>query len=538
MRRLLRLLIASFLVGSLALAAAWAGTSLVPVGTDEAISSSSSSGSAELTDTGALLGTDSQTLEIGEGVELGADELLVGAAKVSIEPAPDASKGETWVKDKAACLPASADGVDPQAALTHVADWRSPWIENSNCIYMGGFGIGPSQPILEWDQEYGLWSRSAAFSRDGKTLVLTILDGEGYFGDYNKMCPAEKECGAFALSQQLGQELNIAPESFVFASTHAHSAMDFIGGWGGVPEWYMRQVAEAMRESVRRAVNGMQPATLEAGDVLARQNNGERRDTYYSAEDPTLNWMRAAGRDGATIATVGTFAAHATSFGSSATKAHADWPGVFDKTVEDRFGGIGLIFEAGLGNMSGRGGAMMGASLASLLPQVGDGIPVTNPKVSVKQAFWDQPVTNLPLGSLGVGGFFDRPFNQSPASLEVGKSERKPCRSASPLSAHVATTAAMIGQVIITAAPGEIFSNFSNTLEERSPITALAIGQANDALGYMPQSFETDYVAREGPGFVGEDVFEYEDAYSIDHCFGDMALQTQLNLIDQIKAGQ
>ncbi len=90
---------------------------------------------------------------------------------------------------------------------------------------------------------------------------------------------------------------------------------------------------------------------------------------------------------------------------------------------------------------------------------------------------------------------------------------------------------------MISAAPGEIFSNFSNTLEERSSITAPAIGQANDALGYMPQNFETDYAAREGPGFVGGGVFEYEDAYSIDHCFGDMALLTQLRLLDEINKG-
>jgi hypothetical protein len=536
MPRPIRVLSSALVVGALSIAVAWAGAGLVPISTEDPVAPSTAVGGGHVQapiDSDALQGETA--LAVGQGQQLGADELLVGAAKVSIEPAPDASKGEVWVRDKEACTPLTSG--DPEGTATHVADWRNPWIENSNCIYMGGFGVGPSQPVIQWDQEFGLWSRSVAFSRDGKALVLTILDGEGYFSDYNKMCPAEKECGSFALSQQLGQELGFSPESFVFASTHAHSAMDFIGGWGGVPEWYMRQVAEAMRESVRRAVSSMEPATLEAGDTLARQHNSERRDTYYSAEDPTMNWMRAIGRDQKVIATVGAFAAHPTSFGGSATKAHADWPGVFDKAVEDRFGGTGLMFETGLGNMATRGGAMMGASLANVLPKVGDGIPVTNPKVSVKQAFWDQPVTNVPLGSLGVGGFFDRPFNQAPASVEAGKSSNKPCRSASPVSVHVGVTAAMIGQVVVTAAPGEIFSNFSNTVEERSPITALAIGQANDALGYMPQSFETDYVAREGPGFVGEDVFEYEDAYSIDHCFGDMALQTQLSLLDQIKAG-
>jgi hypothetical protein len=300
----------------------------------------------------------------------------------------------------------------------------------------------------------------------------------------------------------------------------------------------MRQVAEAMRQSVRDAVANLQPATLQAGDTIARQFNGERRDTYWSAEDPTLNWVRAIARDGSTIATAGTFAAHATSFGSSWSIANADWPGQFDKAVETRFGGIGLVFEAGLGNMSASGNnrGSMGASLAAVLPA--SGTLVTNPVVSVKQERWDQPVTNIPLGSLGGAGLFDRPFS-GPASVSAGKSTGKPCVSASPVSAHVAATAARIGGVYVTAAPGEIFSNASNTIEERGGITALAIGQANDALGYMPQSFEFDAPTQQGPGFVqpevnGGDFFEYEEAYSIDRCFGDMTLATQIKLLRQL----
>lgn len=504
------------LTGALLVGSVWAGIGLTPVG-------------VQTPETGGLthkLPTVSQA-DTGHGVTLGDDEALVGAAKVSIYPAPDAEKGEVWVKDVDTCLPLTT--ADSEGIMTHAADWSRPWVENTNCIYAGGFGLGPSEPLIEFDQEYGLWIRSAAFSRGGQTLVTTIIDGEGYFGAYNSMCGAVK-CGIFDIQAELGAELGLAPESFIFASTHAHSAPDFIGGWGGVPKWYMDQVATALRESVRQAVANMEPATIEAGDTVARGNNGERRDTYRSAEDPTVNWLRALDRDRNTIATVGTFAAHATSFGSDATTAHADWPGVFDKTVEDRFGGTGLMFEAGLGNMSSRGGHMMGQSLGNLLPPVGTGALVQAPNVRVKQAFWDQPVTNFPLGSLGAAGFFDRPFG-GPAVVEAAKSSVKPCRSASGTSANVAVSAAKIGDVIVTAAPGEIFANFSNTLEERSSITTLAIGQANDALGYMPQSFETDYAAREGLGFAGLGFFEYEDAYSIDHCFGDKALETQLALL-------
>lgn len=520
LKNLARLGVAGLVTGATLVGTVWAGVGLAPVSIPSDI-------------TNIAGGSSISSAIVGDGFTLGADEALVGASKVNIAPQPNALEGDIWEKDRAKCLPAGTGGINPSEALTHAADWRSTWIENTNCIYAGGFGVGPSQPLTSFDETYGLWSRSVAFQKGGQTLVLTILDAEGYFGRYSRLC-GDTPCGAFDLQIELGAALGLDPASFVFASTHAHSGPDLIGGWGAVPQWYMDQVANAMRQSVREAVANMKPATIEAGDTLARENNGERRDHYRSAEDPSVNWLRAIDRSGGVIATTGTFAAHATSFGSSTTTAHADWPGVFDKAVETKFGGIGLMFEAGLGNMSasGNGSGSMGARLANVIPPVGTGILVKSPNVRVKQQFWDQPVTNGPLGTLAAGGFFDKPFG-GPATVTAGKSSVKPCRSASAVSALVSVTAAKIGGVIVTAAPGEIFANYSNTIEERASITALAIGQANDALGYMPQSFESDHSARQGGGFAGGP-FEYEDAYSIDACFGDMALETTLGLLGSL----
>ena len=60
----------------------------------------------------------------------------------------------------------------------------------------------------------------------------------------------------------------------------------------------------------------------------------------------------------------------------------------------------------------------------------------------------------------------------------------------------------------------------------------MPLAQANDALGYMPQSFELHPVGQQGLGFVaGGAVFvNYEDSYSIDRCVGDMVLETTLDL--------
>ncbi len=301
---------------------------------------------------------------------------LVGAAKTSLEPRPE-DYGGTWERDRAQCARMDADALTGlQDHPDHLASTGSPWPENPDCLYMGGFGLGPANPITAWDQEYGLWVRSVAIGDGADTLVLTTIDGEGWFWDYAAKCA---DCGARQLAADLGAELGIDPSGFVFAATHAHSAPDFIGGWGFVPDWYMRQVTDAIRESVRTAVARQEPAVLEVGEELARQHNSERRDTYRSAEEQQLTWLRAyvpgsGKREPArTIATIGGYAAHPTTRGTNDGVAHADWPGVFERTLEDRFGGVGALFMTGLGNMSASGGTPMGARLAGLVPDVGDG---------------------------------------------------------------------------------------------------------------------------------------------------------------------
>ena len=128
---------------------------------------------------------------------------------------------------------------------------------------------------------------------------------------------------------------------------------------------------------------------------------------------------------------------------------------------------------------------------------------------------------------------------QTPSTVQTGEDPDKlQCVSASPITVEVPASAARIGdEFALTAAPGEVFSNFTNTIKEKSrAAVTMPLGQANDALGYMPQSFEMSQVGQQGPGFVGElqgyAIVNYEDAYAIDKCFGDMALETSIGLLN------
>jgi hypothetical protein len=226
-------------------------------------------------------------------------------------------------------------------------------------------------------------------------------------------------------------------------------------------------------------------------------------------------------------------------------------PGLFEASLEERFGGVGLHFMTGLGNMSAAGlqsfhepERTTGADdLAGLIDGVGGGDPIERPDIRTARSTWIQPVTNAPLTALGVPGFFDRKFSGGPGYVQTGKDPDKfQCNSASPNSAEVTASAARIGdEVALTAAPGEVFSNFSNTVKEQSNAqVTLPLGQANDALGYMPQSFEMNPAAQQGIGFAGELqgylFVNYEDAYAIDRCFGDMTLETSIGLLNELAA--
>ena len=628
MPRALKFALSSLLIGLMSVGLAYAGAILNPGG---ALSGPAAPASPRLAAQETVAGLESTS--VSETPVAGPGQVLAGAAKANIAPRPE-DFGGVWRTE-------GCDALGPGIVNAHPTSFRIRWAESSNCIYAGGNGIGPMNAITRFDEEYGLWARSVVVNDNEQSLIMTILDGAYYFGEYNNMCgntnvpenaedadPAaidpsavvddpKNDCGFFDIQRDMGQELNVDPSSFMLASSHAHASPDFVGAWGGVPQWYMDQVEAAIKSSIRAAWAMRRPAVIEVGDELARQFNNERRDAYRSAEENSLAWFRlvelgsptpdqaidydaegnftyiqpgtsetvatqarvaipttkggvsASNPNGCdkgkpqcatpsptptstptstpkpdptepppptyrAIATVGSYAGHPAS-GVSGGRAHPDWVGGFDKNVEQEFGGVGLMFESGLGNMSERSDTENG--LARLLPDLLGGDILENPngpiEVWTQQTFWNQPVTNTVLAGGGISGVFDRPMNQTPAAVRAGKNPAEQCVSASPISVRTAASAAKIGSLWVTGGPGELFSNLTNTIKEKNPEgVTMPLALVNDALGYIMQSFETDHTGRQGGGFAGSPVgIEYEDAYSIDHCFGDMVLEVTLKML-------
>lgn len=631
-----RKILVSLLVGVLSIGVAWAGAGLVPV------SGTSEQAGSETEDWLTTLEGEGPEGEGGPALEpLQENQVYAGAHKVNIAPQPEKYNGY-WETNQEHCEtnPLPLGMGDPQETEPeHVPDFRVRWNENVNCIYTGGFDLGPAHAVSAFDEEYGLWARATAVSDGEDTVVLLMLDGAYYFAEYANMCNTDEthrsvwdgtgpganaytqDCGFRNLQDSLaarygyseGQrgQFGIEPASFFLASSHAHAAPDFAGAWGGVPRWYMQQVEDAIREAVYGAIDSMQPAYIEAGEILYRAGNNSRRRHYHAAEEATNAWMRFVAEQDADpicitpapeptatpepvatpdeghvppgqakksptpsptptieptltpqpspsctqpppdkrgIATIGTYAAHPVN--SSNGIAYADIAGVFAKRAEERFGGTGIYFQTGFGNMTSAFSRVdLARILVDMLPGLGQGAQVTG-NLDVKTAMrrFDHPVTNAALGGAGASGIFDRPMSGRPAAVSISRNSLGPdanhmphkrCNSASPVSVNSQVSVARIGPaqggILITGGPGELFSNYTNTIKEKNPLgLAFPLSLVNDGLGYIMQSVETDHLGRQAVGFVNGPLSEYEDAYSIDACFGDHALEQTLEAMRQI----
>lgn len=530
MKSVVRTVVGGVVVGVTAVSVAWAGAGLAPVPVEVGRPGEVAAPRAataedlgvqpqQLADAATAAAAARRPVEPGAGLPAG--QVLVGTSVVDITPAPP--EGRVWQTE------GCATGI-PNEAIAGTRKTTTP-----DCIYMGGRGLGPSEPVTRIDPANPLEVRTVAIGDGADWAVLTQVDGVYWHGRYDTFCD---RCGSLDIADDLAVELDVPASSFFIAANHSHNSPDFIGAWGGVPDWYMEQVGEAIRDSIRTAMTTTEPAVLEAAESFTRSLNVQRRETYWSPEDVGFPWVRAlgvnrAGRpDGRTLAVLGAFSAHPVTTGYDDGRGHADWPGAFSQLVRAREGGVGIAFVAGLGNMSTRQGTDETAEgLHRLLPSPTAGAQLADTDVQVAQVRFQQPMTNLGLVALRTGLFFDR-TTSGPAAIEAGKIPERACRSASAISVETAVSAARIGPgLLVAAGPGELFSNLTNTLKEQHPsATVLALANVNDGLGYIMQSFEEDAAGRQVVGFTDAPV-EYEEAFSLDACFGDAVLETALDLL-------
>lgn len=588
-------LVASFVTGLCMVGAAWAGVGLAPTGSN-GTAPGLPVASPEARKSLAALTTDADGgfPDLSALQPLTNGEFLVGATMTSLAPDPSKWQTEGCIQMDQSALEHASDHLEGYTADATPAV-PPGWPKSPDCVYMGGYGVpGPARAATGVDPYAGVGVRTLAISNGTETVVWQMLDMVAYFNTYrDDLCG---DCGILDIRKAIATRTGgkVAFENVAIGSSHTHGGADGYGVWGGLPDWYRTQLRDGIIASAAEALRSMRPATIEIGSVEARAFNNERRDLYDSTADYGAVWLQArelvvpdedgkakkkdpAPAEPPVVATLVNYAAHPVVLGDDNTLLHGDWPATASKALGDELGGVGLVFEGGLGNVSpsrpsegkvdltGDGAyddydkvIEMGDDFAAFME--GDiergGAVLRSNEIKTAGVDVEHPVTNWAETGLGIANLLDREFMPNsdggtpPLAGQWGAGDAAPekkCSAAGPTGVRTQVSGFRVGDLTVVTGPGELFSNMTEVVKSKARRGALNGGQTmvfaqtQDSLGYIIQSFEVDplggvpsYVPKQSGLPVGQTHGEYEETFMLDRCFGDHVLQAQLDVVGRL----
>ena len=220
--------------------------------------------------------------------------------------------------------------------------------------------------------------------------------------------------------RRLGQESGLSREQLYLSATHTHSSL---GAWGEgavaesfaggfQPEarvWF----SDCIVAAVRNALDDLKPARFGHGQFAAAQFVRNRLVGGLGKVDPEFSYA-VVKQDAGKLAVMGVYGAHATILSSDMMEFSADYPGCWEKAVEQATGGMAVFLAGGVGSQSpvpaerGLAGAeQMGQALARMLME---GVPQTALTNSVTFGMLGLDVTMPPLNVRLSDGVRLRPW--------------------------------------------------------------------------------------------------------------------------------
>lgn len=163
---------------------------------------------------------------------------------------------------------------------------------------------------------------------------------------------------ADAAVQQLAQELKLSREQIYLSATHTHCSL---GAWGeglvaeafagkfqpGVRVWFADRIVTAVRE----AVADLKPASFGQGQFAAPDFVRNRLVGQLGKVDSEFSYAVLKQQDGK-LGVLGSFAAHATVLSGRVMEFSGDYPGAWQRAVEQATGGTAVFLAGGMGSHS------------------------------------------------------------------------------------------------------------------------------------------------------------------------------------------
>ena len=167
------------------------------------------------------------------------------------------------------------------------------WPKSPNCVYLGGYGLGPSRPATGVDAS-GIFVRTIAISNGKDTVLWQTLDMVGFFSRYRSdLCP--EGCGMLDIRETIAKatrERGAGRQHRDQRVAHARRRRR-LRTLGRHPRLVPAQIRDRALVSAYEALHDLKPAVLSIGAIDAPAFNSERRDSYYSAADYGAVWLQA-----------------------------------------------------------------------------------------------------------------------------------------------------------------------------------------------------------------------------------------------------
>ncbi len=235
-----------------------------------------------------------------------------------------------------------------------------------------------SLPLAGYGNRHGRPAQGVHDDLFVKAVALRVGDQVGVMVASDALIvPAEVTEQAM---RRLESELKLSRDQVYLSATHTHSS---IGGWGegkvaeafaggyqpGIRTWFADRIVTA----VRAAVADLQPAEFGRGRFQAAEFVRNRLVGQVGQVDPDFSFAVFKQNTGK-MAVLGSYAAHATVLSGDMMQFSADYPGCWERAVEQATGGTALFLAGGVGSHSpapgspGFAGAEhMGQALATAL---------------------------------------------------------------------------------------------------------------------------------------------------------------------------
>ena len=372
-------------------------------------------------------------------------------------------------------------------------------------VYLGGYGIGGGSPVFEGRAATGILRGGvdvrAIVIGDGKHAVaLADAQLQGWFAA-NRDGPY----GIIDVRKAVEQATSgaLKGSDVIVQSDHSHSGPDVMGVWGGAPAAYRKYVADQTVSAIVAAYRSRHRASLWYGTAPGRDllSNQFDYDEANKVMDSDVRVLQARDDAGSPLATLLNFSAHATVLGSSNTKATGDWPEAADRLLEQRLGGsaITVVGTVGRTQPADRGChdstltgdaksiCMLDDYATRVIDRAQDAIASArplggDPVVAVDSYLITDPSSNPLLLGLLYGG--------AAAGIPIDRSLTPPWMTGDVIG--TSTASARIGDVLLSAGPGEMYPQIPLKVRELMPGLRgyMTAGLADDQLGYLIAPYE------------------------------------------------